>query len=202
MDHHIYSYEEVKLKLTMRNLWTQYTIWTRQFIVDLLGNLPSLDKTTERLIKNQESIGNCIKQYFGDIAGDSITSLLKDHVNITADLLRTVKDEDINRTKILEEDAIANAENISTFFATINPYYDRQELIDMFDTNLVLTKYQFISRMEADYNSDIIYYDMGLHHIIMISDYLCDGIIDRFYEDQYQYHLYHNEESTSNQYQE
>jgi hypothetical protein len=184
MDHHIYSYEEVKLKVTMRKLWEDHAIWTRQFIVDLLANLPSIDKTTERLFKNQETIGNCMKQFLGDTAGDTLTSLLKDHITITIDILKAIKTRDVTVSTTLETDIITNEENIATFFATINPYYSKDELRDMLDTNLILVKYQSIARMNGDYNADVMYFDMGLHHILMISDYLFKGIIERFFEEQ------------------
>lgn len=184
MDHHVYNYEEVKLKITMRNLWEDHAIWTRMFIVDLLSNYPSIDNTTNRLLKNQEAIGNCMKPFFGDTAGDTLSSLLKDHITITIDLLNATKMGDITRTTTLETDAITNAENIATFFGTINPCYSRDELIEMLDTHLILVKYQFIARMSGDYNADVMYFDMGLHHILMISDYLFRGIIERFFEEQ------------------
>ena len=189
MDHHIYSYEEVKLKITMRKLLEDYAIWTRMFIVDLLANSPSIENTTNRLLKNQEAIGNCMKPFFGDTAEDTIASLLKDHVTITADLLKAIKDGDNTRAVTFEKDAITNAENIATFLGSINPCYSREELIEMLDTHLILVKYQFIARMSGDYNADVMYFDMGLHHILMISDYIFRGIIERFFEEQtlYQY---------------
>lgn len=174
----------MKLKITMRKLWEDHAIWTRMFIVDLLSNFPSIDNTTNRLLKNQESIGNCMKPFFGDTAGDTLSSLLKDHITITIDLLNAIKMGDITRITTLETDAITNAENIATFFSTINPCYSRDELIEMLDTNLILVKYQFIARMSGDYNADVMYFDMGLHHILMISDCLFKGIIERFFEEQ------------------
>lgn len=206
MDHHIYSYEQVKLKITMRKLWEDHAIWTRMFIVDLLGNLPSLDKTIERLLKNQEAIGNCIKPFFGDVVGDNLTSLLKDHITITADLLKSIKSGDTISSTTLETDAVTNAENIATLFATINPCYLRDELIEMLDTHIILVKYQFIARLNRDYNADIMYFDMGLHHILMISDYLFKGIIERFFEEQtlyqYQTQTEYQEQSDYAQHQE
>lgn len=184
MEHHIYGYEEVKLKVTMRKLWEDHAIWTRQFIVDLLANLPSIDKTTERLLKNQDAIGNCMKQFLGDTATDDLTSLLKDHITITIDLLKAIKAGDTTGSKTLETDAITNGDNIATFFATINPYYSKDELRDMLDTHIILVKYQSIARMNGDYNADIMYFDMGLHHILVISDYLFKGITERFFEEQ------------------
>lgn len=207
MDHHIYSYEEVKLKITMRKLWEDHAIWTRMFIVDLLSNSPSIDNTTNRLLKNQEAIGNCMKSFFGDTAGDTLLSLLKDHINITADLLKAIKAGDVVRSTTLETDAVTNAENIATFFSTINPCYSRDELIEMLDTHLILVKYQFIARMSGDYNADVMYFDMGLHHILMISDCLFKGIIERFFEEQtlYPYQIqtgYQDQASYPNQTEE
>ena len=200
MDHHIFSYEEVKLKVTARKLWEDHAIWTRQLIVDLLANLPSIDKTTERLLKNQEAIGNCIKPFFGDTAGDTLASLLKDHIIITADLLKAIKAGDVTRSTTLETDAVTNAENIATFFSTINPFYSKDELIEMLDTHLILVKYQFIARMSGDYNADVMYFDMGLHHILMISDYLFKGIIERFFEEQtiYSYQIQNEYQDQAN----
>lgn len=189
MDHHTYCYEEVKLKITMRKLWEDHAIWTRQFIVDTLANLPSIDKTTERLLKSQEAIGNCMKQFLGDTAGDTLISLLKDHTTMTTGLLQAIKTGDTSGSTTLETDVITNGENIATFFATINPYYSKDELIDMLDTNLTLIKYQCIARMNKDYNADVMYFDMGLHHTLMLSDYLFKGITERLFEEQMLYQI-------------
>lgn len=185
MNNHIYTYEEVKIKVNMRKLWTDHVLWTRQFIVDLLGNLPSIDKTEDRLIKNQEQIGNnYFRSFFGDTAADSLISLLKEHITIAADLLKAIKGGDTTGAVTLEGQWVVNAENMATFFSTINPCYSREELIDMFDTHLILTKYEFIARMDEDYNADVLYFDMVLHQILTLSDYLTKGIIERFFEGQ------------------
>ena len=198
MEHHIYSYEEVKLKIAMRKLFTDHVIWTRMFIVDLLANSPSIDNTTNRLLKNQEAIGNCMKPFFGDTAGDTLISLLKDHITITIDILKAIKIEDTIKSIALETDVVTNAENIATFLSTINPCYSRDELIEMLETYLILVKYQFIARMNRDYNSDIMYIDMGIHHILMISDYLFKGIIERFFEEQTLYYQTQEDQEQSN----
>lgn len=180
----LYTYEEIKLKLHMRKLWEDHSMWLRMYNISLLANLPDLDKITERLIKTQESIGNCVKPFFGDIATDNLTSLLKDHVTITGDLLKTIKGRDEAKILSLEGDEVTNIENIATLLSTTNSCYSKDELIDMFNTHLILEKYQFIARMSGDYTVDIMYYDMGLHHIMMMSDYITHGIIDKFFEEQ------------------
>lgn len=183
MDHHIYACEEVKLKVNMRKLFTDHVIWTRQFSVDLLGNLPSIDKTTDRFLKNQEAIGNSIRPFFGDIAADTFTSLLKEHANIATNMMKSIKEGYLNKEANFEIDAVINADNISTFLSTINPYFSKEDLSDLFKSHILLLKYQFIARMNGDYNADILYFDMGLHHILTIADCLFRGIIERFFEE-------------------
>ena len=48
----------------MRMLWEDHIVWTRQFIVSAAtlpdGNLDDLAPTAERLLRNQDDIGNAI----------------------------------------------------------------------------------------------------------------------------------------------
>lgn len=173
-------YDMIKLKLHMRKLWTDHAIFTRMFIIDLLGDLPGIDYTIDRLIKSQEQTGNCFRPFFGDVATESLVSLLNEHVTITIDLLRTIKVGNTTDATTLEDQWGTNVEHISTLFGTINQCYSVDELTDMFKTCLILTKYQFIARMDGDYNADVMYFDMGLNHISRISDYLTDGLIEAF----------------------
>ena len=181
--HH--THEAIKLKLHMRKLWTDHAIFTRMFIVDLISDLPSMDYTIGRLEKSQEQTGNCFRPFFGDIAANNLTSLLKEHTTISVDLFRMIKAGNITDTATLEEQLVINSENTSNLLCTMNQYYSIDDLIDIFRTYLILTKYQLIARIDGDYNADIMYFDMGLNHLLRISDYLADGIIEGFFNEQY-----------------
>lgn len=178
-----YTHDMIKLKLNMRKLWTDRAIFTRMYIVDFLGNLSSIDYTAERLLKNQDQIGNCFREFLGDVAADSLILLLREHITIAVDLLKAIKSVNISAESI-EEQWIRNAEDISVLLATVMPCYWKDELIDLFFTHLILVKYQFIARMDGDYNADIMYFDMGLNHILRISDYLTYGLIEEFFNNQ------------------
>src|SRR5574337_488180 len=71
----------------MRKLWEDHVTWTRLYIVSVAADLPDKDLTAQRLLQNQTDIGNAIKPYYGDKAGDALTALLKDHILGAADLL-------------------------------------------------------------------------------------------------------------------
>lgn len=179
-----YTRDMVKLKLLMRRHVGDHVIWSRLYMVSLLGNLPDLDKVEERLSKNQDAIGNCMREFFGDLVIDNFISLRKEHMTLIIDLLKAIKDRDAIKASVAENDLVTNVENISTLLSIANPCYSREELIDMFNTHLILAKYEFIARMSEDYNADIIYFDMSMHHADMLSDYITRGIIERFFEEQ------------------
>ena len=56
----------------------------------LPGDLPDIAPTADRLFANQVEIGNAIKPFYGDAAGNRLTQLLTDHIAIAADARASV----------------------------------------------------------------------------------------------------------------
>jgi hypothetical protein len=68
----------------MRDLWTDHVVWTRNVIINVMDGAPGTSEAVARLLQNQEHIGNAIKPYYGDAAGESLETLLKEHINTAA----------------------------------------------------------------------------------------------------------------------
>ena len=49
----------------MRRLWEDHITWTRLFIVSASADLPDTPATTQRLLRNQQDIGDAIKPFYG-----------------------------------------------------------------------------------------------------------------------------------------
>src|SRR5439155_1658291 len=75
----------------MRKLWEDHVTWTRLAIVSLVAGLPDTSATVDRLMKNQADIGDAIRPFYGDAAGDRLTALLKDHIAIAAEIILAAK---------------------------------------------------------------------------------------------------------------
>ena len=75
------------LRRDMRKLWEDHITWTRLYIVSAIADLPDKDATAKRLLQNQTDLGNAVKSFYGDAAGDKLTALLKDHILIAVDII-------------------------------------------------------------------------------------------------------------------
>src|SRR5438094_2246379 len=59
----------------MRKIWEDHVTWTRLAIVSLVAGLADTNATVGRLMQNQADIGNAIRPFYGDAAGDHLTAL-------------------------------------------------------------------------------------------------------------------------------
>ncbi len=65
----------VEVRMAMRQLWEEHIVYTRNYIISDLADLPDKDAVAQRLLRNQDDIGNAIKPYYGDEAGNKLSKL-------------------------------------------------------------------------------------------------------------------------------
>ena len=99
----------------MRKLWEDHVTWTRLFIVSASADLPDLEATTDRLLRNQTDIGDAIAPYYGVDAGAHLTALLRDHILGAADLLVAAKAGDDAAVQQATDAWYANGDDIAGF---------------------------------------------------------------------------------------
>src|ERR1051325_2495483 len=100
-DHGRLSQSALAFHDAMRKLWEDHIAYTRNVIISFeldvpaAGTvLPDLNTVVGRLQQNQVDIGNAIKPYYGNAAGDQLASLLHDHITGAAAVLKALKTGD------------------------------------------------------------------------------------------------------------
>jgi hypothetical protein len=169
-----------KLVLALRDLWVDHTGWTRNYIISFVAGLPDTNLVAQRLLRNQEDIGNAIKPFHGSEAGNKLTSLLKDHILGAVDLLKAAKAGNTTGAAAAEKKWYENADQIATFLNTANPNWSKVALKNMLDNHLALTKSEAVARLTGNYAADITAYDKVRQEANMMSDTLADGIVKQF----------------------
>lgn len=168
------------LRQDMRKLWSDHVIWTRDYIIAAVGGYPDQQAAANRLLKNQEDIGNAIAVYYGKPAGDKLTALLKDHILIAVDLIKAAKAQDQTTFQATDRKWQKNGEDIADFLSKANPNWPKQTLADMMMMHLSTTKEEVTARLSKNWEADVRAFDAVYDHILKMSDALANGIVKQF----------------------
>jgi hypothetical protein len=165
----------------MRKLWEDHITWTRLFIVSATTDLPDLQATTDRLLRNQTDIGDAIKPFYGDAAGDQLTALLRVHILTAADLLAAAKAGDTAALQQAQSVWYHNADQIAAFLASANPkQWPFAEMQGMMRDHLDLTLAEAVAHLQGRYDDDVAAYDQIHEQILGMADMLASGIERQF----------------------
>jgi uncharacterized protein YdcH (DUF465 family) len=173
-----------ELRISLHDLWIEHIVWTRQYVVAAAADQPDASFAAERLLKNQEDIGNAIRPFYGDQAGNQLTSQLKDHITIAVDLLEAAKAGNDTALEETEEKWYANADEIATFLSGANPNWTKEDILNMLNEHLSLTKTEAVARLTGDYATDVTTFDALYKHAISMGDEFTVGIVKQF-QDQF-----------------
>jgi hypothetical protein len=168
------------LRETMRKLWSDHVIWTRDYIIAAAGDRPDAQSAATRLLKNQEDIGAAVAGYYGKAAGDRLTALLKEHIMIAVDLIKAAKAHDDAKYKETDTKWQQNGDAIASFLSGANPNWPKATLADMMKTHLSTTTAEVVARLNSKWDDDVAAFDAVYAHILKMSDALSDGIIKQF----------------------
>jgi phage terminase Nu1 subunit (DNA packaging protein) len=164
----------------MRRLWSDHVGYTREYILAAGLDAPNADAAAERLMKNQEDIGNAVAQYYGKDAGNKLTDLLKQHIKIAVELVDAAKKGDKN--KFAEEDRkwTENAQELAGLLSGANPNWPRQDVFDLLKQHLDLTKQEATFALQKKWKEAVAKYDEIVTEALTIADTLYKGIVKQF----------------------
>jgi len=170
----------VQLKTDMQKVWIDHTIWTRSYIVSAISNRPDQKDVLDRLLRNQQDIGNVIKPYYGEAAGNKLADLLREHILIAGKIVDAAKAGNQADVQRLEADWHRNADDIAKFLSAANPNWPFKTLQDMLYTHLQLITEIVLDCLKGDWKADIAATDKNEIHMIHLADILTEGIVKQF----------------------
>ena len=170
----------VELKENMRRLWSDHVVWTRDYIIEAVAGGGGAQTALDRLMKNQEDIGNAVAQYFGSPAGAQLTGLLKSHISIAGDLVAAAKAGDNAKVTDADRRWHDNAADIATFLANANSNWSRADLLAMLNEHLSLTTQEATARIKKDWMTDQMMFDRIYTQAMNMADALSSGIVKKF----------------------
>ncbi|WP_019243325.1 hypothetical protein [Bacillus massilioanorexius] len=146
-----------KLKLEQRKLWV-----------------------LQRLLQNQTDIGNSIKPFYGEKAGNQLTKLLKEHIVLAGQVVDAAKSGNQQALNKYNKLWYKNADDIAAFLSKANPNWSYEQLKDMLHKHLGFVTEEAVARLKKDWKANIAAFDKGENHMLMLADLLANGIIKQF----------------------
>ena len=177
---HSMDHGRTGLATSMRDLWADHVVWTRNYIIAATSDSPSADAAAKRLLANQEQLGQAIVPYYGQEAGTKLTNLLKDHILIAVDVVAAAKANDQAKLQDADRRWHANAADIATFLSGANPNWPRAAVLSMLNEHLALTTQEATARLKSDWTTDVATFDKIYDQAMMMADTLTDGIVKQF----------------------
>jgi hypothetical protein len=175
------SRSEFALRQEMRKLWEDHITWTRLAIISLTTDSPDTDATVGRLLDNQTDIGDAVKPFYGEAAGNEVTRQLRLHILIAADVVAAARAGDQAALADAQARWLTNADDIAAVLNSVNPkYWPLATMKAEMHRHLDLTTQEAVARLQGDWAADVAAYDQVHEHILHMSDLLSSGLVKQF----------------------
>jgi hypothetical protein len=170
------------VRLALRKLWSDHVIWTREYIVAAVATTPDAGAAAERLLRNQEDIGQAIVPYYGMDGGAKLTDLLKQHILIAVDLVEAARTGNQKAFETHDARWTANIGELAAFLSGANPHWPERDVLDLLALHLKLTKDETVARITADWAADVKAFDDIFTEIMVVADTIYEGLVAQFPE--------------------
>lgn len=174
---------EVQFENNFRKLWMDHVLWTSNYITS--ATTPGTENQEEilaRLMKNQEEIGNAIQPYYGEEAGNQLTTLLKEHIKLAGEIVAAANTGNQATLDELSKKWYQNADEMAIFLSKANPNLKLDDVKNLLYMHLKLVSDDLATNLAKDWNANILAIDEGVSHIIIMSDTITKAIIKQFPE--------------------
>ncbi|MBP2650153.1 MAG: hypothetical protein H6Q74_978 [Firmicutes bacterium] len=164
----------------LRLLWEQHVYWTRLVILGIIFDLPDLEQTTSRLLRNVPDFERVFNHFYGKEVSDEFGRLLKDHLVIAAELVKEAKAGNSKAAEAAERRWYGNADEIVCFLNSINSNWTIEHGRAMWHEHLALTKEEAVDTLKRNYKKSIITFNKIEQAALMMADDFSQGIILQF----------------------
>jgi hypothetical protein len=126
-------------------------------------------------------VGDVIRTYYRNKAGDDVTALLTQHILLAAQIIDSAKAGDTAAEQQAIDAWYDNADQIAAYHHRLNPQnWSVRTLKSLLTQHLVLTLQEAVDRLNGRYSADVADYDPVHSEILQLADTLSAGIIAQF----------------------
>ena len=163
-----------------RMLWGQHIFWTRMVIVGIIHDLPELEVSTQRLLRNATDFAEALRSFYGDETAQAYERLFREHITIAAELVNAANAVDTNQVNSIWQRWADNANQMADLLGSINPNWSTEDWSAMFMEHIELLANNVTELLEHDYQAAIDGFDDIELQAMEMADMMAEGIAIQF----------------------
>lgn len=166
------------LKMQSRDLWNEHVLYTNLVIKSCIDTLPDQNAVTLRLIRNQDDIASLVRRNLGSHIADTLSELLKDHVNGVLKLTTEMKKGHQLVVTNASDALRRNGKKIAVLLSNgLKGAISTTELEESMNKHIDFVVNQAVARLNKNYEQEVRSLDRGQKQIRGMSDKIADTII-------------------------
>ncbi|HZJ58109.1 MAG TPA: acetylglutamate kinase [Clostridia bacterium] len=170
----------LNLNNRVRMLWMQHSEWTRMAFTSVIFNNAEERQVVQRLLRNPIDFACFLASFYGEGIGGRFGVLLTEHLSLAVALVRATIAQDTGNAEKIKTKLFHNAEEISAFLASINPYWHYEIWKEMFFIHLDLAIEMAGQQINGEYEESINTYDRFEAEVMEMARMMFQGIMKQF----------------------
>lgn len=163
----------------MRDRWVEHAMWSRQYLVATLSDLPDRPAVANRLLRVQEQLGSALAPCLGEVISARLVALLKERTLFTGHLLYALRMWDDTETQRQRQILRAYATAVAGLVSTAAPSWPWRELTQGIERLDALMYQQADARRRAEWVEDAQACDEALAVAMKVADVLAEDLARR-----------------------
>lgn len=176
--------DELDLNNDMREAWAQHGFWGTLYLLSMYYALPNMEAILERLKESPDEIAEVFAKFYSQVMVNQLKTLLQEHVQLTGELMKALRDGESERAEQVEQEWHQNADRIARMLSSANVDYNYEQLAQMLNMHLDLMKRQMTTDLNNQYEEFVTATDENSEHLMELADELTEGLIKQFYQAQ------------------
>jgi hypothetical protein len=161
-------------------LWEQHVMWTKLVMSGLIYDLPDLEFSTQRLLRNASDFANALRPFYGDEIAQTFENLFREHITIAAELIGAAVAGDTNQVDTIWQRWVDNANQLAEFLGSINPNWSTEDWNAMLMEHLELLGNNLSDMLEQNFQAAIDGFDNIELQALEMADMMAEGIVTQF----------------------
>lgn len=163
----------------MRLAWLEHVYWMRMYLMSVTMDAADQQAVEERAQQTADEITDIFARYLPINVTRQLRNLLMDHVELTGEIIRTLKSGDMSDYDALIKEWYGNANQIAALLGGQNPFFGSRETRNLLLNHLDLVREEIEHQINGEYGESIETFRSVVTQALSMADYFARGLLAR-----------------------